>query len=179
MTLYGDYTYKDQTYTQIYDIYDLRHGPLPELIEAAEIIREKDGTRYVEVDYPNDGIFALNGSVGKASFYEEAGKKAYLHGGLYRHPEKNWSSEIVDMTAYEYIEACAKLFSKRGKLVTPESLIKERLKNYDLDEVFGVSQGDIFYPVLDIKGNGQEGLHRAIWFMMSYDEEPMPVIIIK
>lgn len=177
--LQGKFTYKDQDYTEIYDLYDLRHEGLPAMIAEAELLQENNWSRQVIIDYPNDGIWNLNGNVGKASFYAEAGKKAFVRGGQYVHPEKGWSSFIAYMTAYEYIVACAKLFSRNGKRVTPEQLIKQRVGDYDLDLVFGESVGQIFYPVLDIKGQGQEGLHRAIWFMMSYDEEPMPVIIIE
>ena len=177
--LKGKFTYKDQDYTEIYDLYDLRAEELPGLIAGANVMKEYNWTRQVYINYPNDGIWNLDGRVGKASFYAEAGKKAFVRGGHYKHPVKNWQSSITYMTAYEYIEACAELFSRNGKRVTPESLIENRLKDYDLDLVFGEQQGEIFYPVLDLEGRGQEGLHRAIWYMMSYDEEPMPVIIIE
>lgn len=181
MALYGDYTYKDQSFTEIYDSYDLKHGPLPKLIEKATILKEKDNVRFVEIDYKSDGTWNLDGLVGKASWYEEAGKKAFVRGGQYKHPTKGWTSEIVYMTAYAYIEACANIFSsKDGTNITAEKLIKNRLKDYDLEKVFGIDEGQIFYPVLDYNGNGQEGLHRSIWFMMSYGEdEEMPVIVIK
>jgi hypothetical protein len=185
MAMYGDYTYKDQSFTEIYDGYDLQHEPLPEVIGKATVTREQNNTRYVYINYQSDGIWNLDGIVGKASWYEEAGKKAFVRGGQYKHPTKGWTSEIVYMTAYDYIEACAKMFSARvfsgnEKPVTAEKLIKMRLKDYDLEEVFSSAQGQIFYPVIDYKDKAQEGLHRAIWFMMSYDaNEEIPVIVIR
>jgi hypothetical protein len=74
----------------------------------------------------------------------------------------------------------ARVFSGNEKPVTAEKLIKMRLKDYDLEEVFSSAQGQIFYPVIDYKDKAQEGLHRAIWFMMSYDaNEEIPVIVIR
>lgn len=177
-----EYLYIDQNEVQLYDEYDLKSGEsVPKIILESKIIKEKDNVRYVKIDYESDGIWNLDGLIGKATWYEEAGKRAFIHGGQYKHPTKGWTSEIVYMTAYEYIEACAGIFSNTsGTNVTAKGLIKNRSKNYNLEEVFGPDQGQIFYPVLDYKGNGQEGLHRSIWFMMSYSEdEEMPVIIIK
>jgi hypothetical protein len=172
------YTYTDQEFVEIYDNYDLQESEVPKMILEAPIIKERNLNRVVRIDYLDNGVWDLNGSIGKAPFYEEAGKKAFVRGGKYKHPVKGWKSQISYMTAYEYIEMCARMFSRRGGSATPESIIDQRLKDYDMEKVFGENEGDIFYPVIDFKGKGQEGLHRAVWFMMKYDEEPMPVIII-
>lgn len=173
-------TYVDQKGVEIYDGYDLNSGePIPVLIQEA-IDKGKEKRGVVTIDYPVvNGIWSLNG-IGRTPFDEEAGKKAFVRGGYYEHPAKEWRSQLEFMTPYEYIEACADLFTDRrrdGKIITPEILIEHRLGDYDVVEVFNKHVGNIFYPNIDYKFGGQEGLHRAIFAMM-VNQEKIPVIVI-
>lgn len=172
-------TYVDQNYTEIYDTYDLRSGnPVPQMIlDAEDSGDELHGKDVVHIDYPViDHTWSLNGSVGRASWYEEVGKKAFIHGGEYVHPEKDYTVRIVMMEPEEYINKCVENFNRFGAEVTFDHIVEDRMRDYNLDEVFGPSVGHIFYPVLEING-GQEGLHRAIWAMREGYEE-IPVIVI-
>jgi hypothetical protein len=173
--------YKDQSYTEIYDRYDLYSGePVPTMILNARVLNEKEkyGSRIVHIDYPDDGYFTLNGRIGNAHNYEEAGKKAFVRGGFYAHPEKGWQCRLVEMDPYDYVDLCAQMFSERfdKAIILPEELIQKRLKDYDLEEVFGM--GGIFPPGIDFFHKGQEGLHRAI-YAITVDIPVIPVIIIE
>ena len=169
-------TYQDQENFELYDVYDLEaNEEVPDMIQNADVLREG----VVNIDYPViNGIWSLEGEKGRTSFYGEAGKKAFVRDDYYFHPYKKWSSRIVYMTPLEYIEASADLFSNADRTVSPERLIRSRLDDYDLDEVFEPLKGDLFYLVLDERRKTQEGLHRAIWAMMN-DDEVVPVIIIE
>lgn len=169
-------TYQDQEFYEIYDNYDLESGEeVPEMIQNARVIREG----VVDIDYPVvNGIWSLEGEKGRAPFYGEAGKKAFVRNDYYFHPYKKWSSRIVYMTPLEYIEAAADIFSNADRVITPEILIASRVDDYDLNKVFNPLKGDLFYLVLDERRGTQEGLHRAVWAMMNEDEV-VPVIVIE
>lgn len=185
--LKGTHTYTDQSRTELYDVYDIRAERTPRILETAEVINESPSGKTVYIDYPIiNGIWHLDSELGSCPNYMEAGKKAFVRNGTYYHPEKVLWVNIEMMEPYEYIKRCAKLFTNLrnmykndGKIVTPEELVESRLSDYDLNEVFNKHIGNIFYPVLDIRGRGQEGLHRAIWALMNYEKEDIPVIIIE
>lgn len=172
-------TYEDQRMVELYDYYDLEAGEaVPKMLTEARLKKEGKRTVVVGLDYQVKNGFSLNGKKGQTSFYEDAGKKAYVRGGYYKHPYKDYEVFIEMMEPIEYIELCAKMFSKRGEHITALELVSGREKDYDLEEVFGNSEGDIFYPAINYISNGQEGIHRAMWAMdRGYKE--IPVIIIK
>jgi hypothetical protein len=168
-------TYLDQSQVELYDLYDLEaNEKTPAMLLSAQVIRKGKWADTIRIEYPViDNTWSLAGQKGQAPAYEEAGKKAFVRGGVYKHPTKGWTSHIIEMSPLEYIEACADMFK-----VSAEDLIETRLDDYDLNAVFNPLKGDIFYLAIDYKRNTQEGLHRAIWAMSNSMEE-VPVIIIK
>ena len=167
-------TYKDQRGTEIYDNYDLQSNEtVPQMIEDAIVNDESK----VTIDYPTDGMFNLNGDAGYATAFGEWGKKAYVRGGGYRHPTKEYSVRLTRMRPMEYIERCYNIFKSNGRQMSSiENFIKGRELDYDLSEVFGPLEGNISYPVIDYVDKGQEGLHRAI-YAMNKGIDLIPVIV--
>ena len=176
-----DYTtYMDQRPTEIYDLYDMRNDlPVPDAIQKAEILNESNHGKKVMINYPTVGMFNLNGKHGYTGSDGEKGKKAFLHGGTYAHPEKGYTVRIQMMSPMDYIERCFALFNSNGrqKVDTIEHLIAGREEDYDLDEVFGPLKGELFYCMIDYDHGGQEGLHRAIYALQQNIPE-IPVIVI-
>jgi hypothetical protein len=176
-------TYIDQDNTELYDNYDRFHGdsPVPQMLLDAEVVaQDKYNQIKVFIDYPIEGsIFCLGGDVGRSTVDAEAGKKAFVHKGRYNHPVKDWSSSISYWHPLTYIEECLLLFQRKGATVkTIEELIESRVVDYDLEEVFGPLEGELFYPVIDYIHEDQEGLHRAVYALIK-DIDLIPVIIIK
>lgn len=173
-------TYLDQSQTELYDLYDLEaNEKTPDMLLNANVIRAGKWSNVVEIDYPLiDGIWSLAGTKGSTSAYAEAGKKAFVRNGAYRHPVKNWSSHLLQMAPLEYIEACADIFSMTGRTIDVSDLIKQRMDDYAPQTVFNSLVGDLFYLVLDYKKKTQEGLHRAVWALLE-ELEDIPVIVIK
>jgi len=174
-------TYSDQDLIEVYDAYDLgAKEPIPQVVLDATVRKEGKTTNYINIDYPVVGqIFTLNGKHGSHFSYVEAGKKAFVRGGKYKHPYKGWKSKIVMMTPMEYIEECFKIFAHNGlKKANVEELIEYKESEYDLFKVFDPLVGDLNYPVLEYRRNSQEGLHRAIYAMRKkIDKIPVTIII--
>lgn len=170
--------YQDQDYVEIYDVYDNNNDvPVPDIIKNAEVIDKRDRSAIVKIDYPIvDGMWSLQSNLGSASMYEEWGKKAYIHGGKYVHPEKGFTVEIREMSPYEYLEECVEMFRVINDAdISVDQLIQSRRLDYDLEQVFG-GPVFMFYPLIDYRG-GQEGIHRAI-YAMDNDIGTMPVIVV-
>lgn len=177
----GFYTYADLDYIELYDHYDLvAKEPVPEMLLEAKEVKRGNTTITVDIDYPVvAGIFTLDGKKGAHFSYIEAGKKAFVRNGEYKHPDKGWSSEIVMMSPTEYIEACLKIFKKRGgPRRTVDELIEVKENEYDLFDVFDPLAGNLNYPVLELNKNQQEGLHRAIYAMRK-GVKLIPVVVIR
>ena len=175
----GRKNYKDQQGTEIYDNYDRRHGegPVPQiLLDKTEGDLEAFGNETVHIEYPFDGIWALDGQIGYATWYAEQGKKAFIHGGFYEHPVKDYTVAIEMMYPGDYIEWCIELFNKHQGTFEREEIIDRRREEYDAEAIFGPERGNISYPVIETNCH-QEGLHRAIWALDQGITE-IPVIII-
>jgi hypothetical protein len=174
-------TYEDQAYVEIFDSYDYNSGePVPSTIRNARQMNRGpfgSGDR-VFIEYPIvRGLWSLSGKIGNTPFDEEAGKKAFVREGMYKHPTKGWYSGIVMMSPRDYVRATAEMFNARGLNITPEEVIKRRRVNYDFKAKFSGEHGNLFYPVLDYRTNQQEGLHRVI-YAMDLGETRIPVIVI-
>ena len=176
-----DYTtYTDQRGTEIYDNYDMGEDlPLPDLIKNGEVLQEARRGKQVMINYPTVGMFNLNAKHGYTTDDAEKGKKAFLHGGNYTHPVKEYSVRIEMMSPMDYIERCFAMFNSNGKqrVDTVEHLIAGREEDYDLDEIFGPLKGDIFYPMIDYDYGSQEGLHRVI-YALQQNIQTVPVIVV-
>jgi len=138
----GRKNYKDQQGTEIYDNYDRRHGegPVPQiLLDKTEGDLEAFGNETVHIEYPFDGIWALDGQIGYATWYAEQGKKAFIHGGFYEHPVKEYTVTIEWMEPGEYIDWCMELFSKHQSVDIDDydGVVTERREEYDADAIFG------------------------------------------
>jgi len=175
------YTYVDQDHIEVYDAYDLgAKEPVPKLLLDAHVRKQGKSAMYINIDYPTIGqIFNLNGKRGAHFTYVEAGKKAFVRGGKYKHPVKNWRSKIVMMTPMEYITECYNIFNRKGNgPKSIEDLIAHKEREYNLFKVFDPLVGDLNYLVLEYKNNSQEGLHRAIYALRkNIDKVPVVVII--
>lgn len=176
-----NYTYMDQDYIELYDAYDLgAKEPVPQIVLDSNVRKVGRSTKYVDVNYPVvSQIFTLDGKKGAHFNYIEAGKKAYVRGGKYKHPVKGWRSKIVMMTPMEYIEECYNIFKRRGSsLNSVDELIDAKEREYDLFKVFDPLAGDLNYLVLEYNKKAQEGLHRAIYALRkNIDKVPVVVII--
>ena len=175
----SEWKYKDQRGTEIYDHYDwMEEEPVPEIIANAKVIREDGKTRQVRINYPiYKNTFTLNGGIGYNSAFGEDGKKAFVRGGKYTHPDKGFTVEIVEMAPIEYVESCREMFNSRSKHEqTLEELIDSRT-DYDVTSFDRVT-GNIFPPVIDWKRKDQEGLHRAI-YADKKGLNKIPVVVIR
>ncbi len=172
--------YSDDRWTELYDLYDWEAGsPVPQTLLDAKVVRESEGKRRVDINYKLDSTFSLDGDIGYASGYAEAGKKAFVRDGSYEHPTKGIKSYIRWMKPMDYIMRCRDLFNSfdRGDRVpmTNEDVVESR-SNYDV-MWFDKSKGNIFPPTIDYGNKGQEGLHRAL-YAEKKGITKMPVVII-
>jgi len=171
-------TYMDQRMIEVYDLYDKKSGEsTPQVILDSPEIGEQYGSIQVRIKYPiYQGIFTLNGGIGNASQFVEAGKKAFVRGGTYTHPEAGYTVELKEMTPMEYAEECRKMFVSRGGVEeTLEELLDSRT-DYDVMSFDRVA-GNIFPPVIDYFRKDQEGLHRAIYAQKKGLEKIQVVVI--